>query len=137
MKSLNTIRKIHKYKMDSLLKEVAIMEVELNANQNSLHELSELERSEIENFSASDFAFTLEKYIAYVNEKKQKHIENIKKLEESIEKTKIMVHDEFSELKKIEHVIMLKNKKAKIKAEKIESTELEENTIVRHNRNFF
>ena len=73
MKSLNTIRKIHKYKMDSLLKEVAIMEVELNANQNSLHELSELERSEIENFSASDFAFTLEKYIAYVNEKKQKY----------------------------------------------------------------
>ncbi len=136
MKSLNTIRKLHKYKMEELIKNLSVIELELDSVKNKLNELIETQNSEIENFSASDFSFTLESFISYIKEEQNNCNENIKRLEDSIEKTNTMIHDEFSELKKIEHIIMLKQKKEKEKINKMESKELDENTIVRHNRTF-
>ena len=115
MKSLNIIRKLHKYKIEEQIKNLSVIELELDSVKNKLNELIKTQNSEIENFSASDFSFTLENFISYIKEEQNNCNENIKRLEDSIEKTSAMIHDEFSELKKIEHIITLKQKKRKKK----------------------
>ena len=101
-KTLKTLIKLHKNKLDKILKDVEFKESEKLRLEERKTLIEEELNQEIEKYSATEFSFMLEKYVE-TSRKLIKRIEaQINQLETIITKLRIDLREQYSELKKYE-----------------------------------
>lgn len=101
-KTLKTLIKLHKNKLDKILKDVEFKESEKLRLEEKKTLIEEELDQEIEKYSATEFSFMLEKYVE-TSRKLIKRIEaQINQLETIITKLRIDLREQYSELKKYE-----------------------------------
>ncbi len=101
-KTLKTLIKLHKNKLDKILKDVEFKESEKLRLEEKKTLIEEELNQEIEKYSATEFSFMLEKYVE-TSRKLIKRIEaQINQLETIITKLRIDLREQYSELKKYE-----------------------------------
>ncbi len=101
-KTLKTLIKLHKNKLDKILKDIEFKESEKLRLEEKKTLVEEEMNQEIEKYSTTEFSFMLEKYVE-TSRKLIKRIEaQINQLETIITKLRIDLRDQYSELKKYE-----------------------------------
>ena len=136
-KTLKTLIKLHKNKLDKILKDIEFKESEKLRLEEKKILIEEELNQEIEKYSTTEFSFILEKYVE-TSRKLIKRIEaQINQLETIIIKLRIDLRDQYSELKKYE--IAFGNKQAlELEAiKKYEAKQLDEfsiNKFVAHSK---
>jgi hypothetical protein len=132
MKKLKTLIKLHKNQVDQTLKEIAQFNSTRVMREEKLATLSKEMYSEAEKFHASEYGPVLENYLVNAREFKANIEQEIYDLERQISQAQILLHDQFSELKKYE--IALKNRlQDLVETERIiEIKEIDELNIIKH-----
>ena len=101
-KTLKTLIKLHKNKLDKILKDIESKESEKLRLEEKKILIEEELNQEIEKYSTTEFSFMLEKYVE-TSRKLIKRIEaQINQLETIITKLRIDLREQYSELKKYE-----------------------------------
>jgi len=101
-KTLKTLIKLHKNKLDKILKDIELSESEKLRLEERKKIVEEEMHQEIEKYSTTEFSFMLEKYVE-TSRKLVKRIDaQTNQLEIVITKFRIDLRDQYSELKKYE-----------------------------------
>lgn len=111
MKSLKTLVKIHKNKIDELLIKQDKLNSELKTYNNHLLSLKNEMKNEIDNFANNiEFAFIMDNYLESNYNKQKKVQELINSLENELKINKNFIIEEFSLMKKFDIVYQNKLK---------------------------
>jgi len=110
MRNLKTLIKIHQTAIDNTLKSMSQMNGAKDLMEKRLNQLLEDMASEAEKFSSTEYGFALDQYLKGARVARDKLDANILNLEQKIHDAELLLHDQFSELKKFE--IALKNREA-------------------------
>lgn len=108
-KALQTLIKLHKNKLDKIVKEIEFNEVEKVRLHKKKTSIVEEMNSEIEKFSTTEFGFMLEKYVENSRSLLRRFDAQINQINRIIDRLRVNLKDQYSELKKYE--IALANKK--------------------------
>lgn len=108
MKSLTTLIKLHKKKLDDLHKEIVALENSKIGCESALSVLKDQMLDEQENFKGSEYIFALDSYMKNCRIKEKSLELDIENLTEQILKARDRLREQFSELKKYE--IALQNR---------------------------
>ncbi len=108
MKNLNTLIKLHRSYVDSTLKEMARLNSTKELMEKRLVEIESAMSEEAQKFTATEFGFVLDSYLVGARVTISKLAENIRGLDVKILESQVILHDQFSELKKFE--IALQNR---------------------------
>ena len=129
MKNLKTLIKLHKNHVDSTLKEIAKLNGNKELMEKRLVEISEKMNLEAKQFSSTEYGFALDVYLTDARAATTKLHQNIRVIDMKILQAQVLLHDQFSELKKFE--IALHNRQNELKnAENIaEIKEIDEMNI--------
>ena len=135
MKSLKTLIKLHKKKLDDLVKEINNLEEKKSAHEAKLKKLQAEILVELKKYLGTEYAFMLDNYIKSAEDREHKLKEQIKGFEEQIAVLRTELAEQFAELKKFE--IALQNR---INAEKeverqAEVKDLDEFNSIKYNKN--
>ena len=118
MKALTTLIKLNKHKLDKILRQIEHAESEKVRLE--LKKIGLEAEAEIQEYSTSQYAYMLEKYLENSRKLLQRIDVQILQASLSIDKLRSVLRDQYSELKKFE--IALENKK-KLEAIKLKQTE--------------
>lgn len=113
MKNLKTLIKLHKNYVDSTLKEIAKLNGNKELMEKRLLEISENMNLEAEKFASTEYGFALDVYLTDARDATGKLKQNISRLDTKILEAQLLLHDQFSELKKFE--IALQNRQNELK----------------------
>ena len=113
MKNLKTLIKLHKNQVDNILKEIAKLNGNKELMEKRLFEISEKMNLEAAQFTATEFGFALDAYLTGARSAIGKLKQNISGLDAKILDAQMLLHDQFSELKKFE--IALQNRQNELK----------------------
>lgn len=120
MKSLKTLIKLSKNKLDKIAAEINEIEEEKAVLLNKLNLIIEEVETETK-FYDSEYAFMFEKYLDKMQKKQEVINLQIRRLEVYIEKKRELLREEYSELKKYEIVLQKKQKEEYLKIQKDEA----------------
>ena len=135
MKSLTTLIKLHKKKLDDLHREIVALEDKKVECQSTLSNLKDQMLQEQENYKGSEYIFALDNYIKDCR-KKEKLLElDIKNLTEQISKARDKLREQFSELKKYEIALQNRINLQKEKDRAVENKLLDEFNTINFNIN--
>lgn len=126
MKSLNTLIKFNKIKLDQILVEIKKAEEEKSLLIIQAKNLAEEVSREIENYRGSEYSFILENYLEHTNKIESKIKLQIGKLNFNIENHRKALNQQYTELKKYEIARQNKQKQEDLKIQKIETKFLDE-----------
>ena len=136
MKSLKTLIKIHKKASDELGAEISKYELEKQKHLNSIDELNENLKSEIELFKdLQEFSLSLALYKENINKQKEEYESKISDLDVKIVDLRDELRVEFIALKKFEKILENRMKQLKYEQEKKAEEEASENAIMKYNYN--
>lgn len=113
MKNLKTLIKLHKNYVDSTLKEIAKLNGHKELMEKRLLEISKKMNLEAEQFASTEYGFALDVYLTDARAATNKLKKNITSLDIKILDSQLLLHDQFSELKKFE--IALQNRQNELK----------------------
>jgi hypothetical protein len=113
MKSLRTLIKLHKQKLDDLVKQINNLEDLKRVHEASLKKLKSEILVELKKFMGTEYAFMLDNYMKSAEDREIKLKAEIKALDKEIAVLREELSEQFAELKKFE--IALQNR---INAEK-------------------
>ena len=108
MKSLKTLIKLHKQKLNDLLKQINNLEEKKNIHEASLKKLKIEILAELKKYMGTEYAFMLDNYMKSAEDRERKLKSEIKAFEEQIAILREELALEFAELKKFE--IALQNR---------------------------
>ena len=126
MKSLNTLIKFNKTKLDQILMEIKKAEEEKALLVISAEKLAEEVRKEVETYHGSEYSFILEQYLENTSKIQSRTKSQIERLEMHIENRRQALSEQYAELKKYEIAMQNKQKKENLNAQKIETKFLDE-----------
>lgn len=101
-KTLKTLIKLHKNKLDKILKNIESNESEKSRLDERKAIVEQEMNQEIDKYSTSEFSFMLEKYVETTRKMLKRIDAQINQLEIAIIKLRIDLKDQYSELKKYE-----------------------------------
>lgn len=102
MKSLKILIKLHKNELDSLLSRINALENKKDELSLFLQHLEDETAKELAHYAASEYAFMLDKYLAYVEVNKKYLTSQISQVTEQIKLLRDQLDDKFAALKKFE-----------------------------------
>lgn len=108
MKSLKTLIKLHKQKLDDLLKQINNLEEKKSIHESSLKKLKTEILAELKKYMGTEYAFMLDNYMKSAEDREHKLKSEIEALREQITILREELASEFAELKKFE--IALQNR---------------------------
>ena len=108
MKSLKTLIKLHKKKLDDLVKQINNLEEKKNIYETRLKKLQAEILIELKKYTGTEYAFMLDNYMKSAEGREQKFKEQIKEFEQQISVLRAELAEQFAELKKFE--IALQNR---------------------------
>ena len=108
MKSLKTLIKLHKQKLDDLVKQINNLEAKKSICEASLKKLKAEILIELKKYMGTEYAFMLDNYMKSAEDREQKLESEIKALDEEIAVLREELALAFNELKKFE--IALQNR---------------------------
>lgn len=120
MKTLTTLIKLNKHKLDKILRQIEHTESEKARLELKKSVIEAEVEAEIQKYSTSQYAYMLERYLENSRKLLQRIEVQILQASLSIDKLRSALRDQYSELKKFE--IALENKK-KLEAIKLKKTE--------------
>ncbi len=125
-KALKTLIKLNKNKLDKILKDIEFQETEKNrVISKKLHIENEV-RLEIDKYSNTEYSFMLQKYIENSDRIIKSLNAQIQRLNEIIQKLRLSLRDQYSELKKFEIALEKKLQLEFEKEKKLETKKLDE-----------
>ncbi|GAB4169383.1 MAG: hypothetical protein Tsb006_7460 [Rickettsiaceae bacterium] len=130
-KTLNTLIKLNKNKLNRTLKEVEIREAEKLGLEEKQRRLLEEINQEVQKYSATEFGFMLEKYVESSRKMLKRLEAQVSQLDGLITKLRSDLQGQYSELKKFEIAAENKKIQERIKAQKLEEKNLDEVNITR------
>ncbi len=135
MKSLKTLIKLRRKEIDSILKQISIADKRKDELGFSLVQLLQTAESEKQSYRASSqYASMLEKYLEHVRKQEISYKQQISHLLHQIKIMREKLHDEFTELKKLEIILERKEQAQKKMLLKAENNERDELTILRYKK---
>jgi flagellar biosynthesis chaperone FliJ len=126
MKSLQTLIKLHKKKLDDLVTEINNLEKNKQNFINTLEHLKIEQRLEQEKYSGSEYAFMLDSYLKQSEIDKKRLSDQIKRLELDLQLLQPKLEKQFAELKKFELALEKRVKKEQEKLKVVETKMLDE-----------
>ena len=135
IKSLNTLIKLQKNKLNSLRTLIGRLETQISLLEKKLEKLQLEKKQELEEYANTRYSYILEQYLMVINKREHDLNTNIQAITNEILNSERKLHMEYSELKKYE--IALKNKLHKefLAQQKLENNMLDEISITRFNSN--
>lgn len=128
-KTLKTLIKLYKNKLDKILKDIELNESEKSRLLDKKALTEEELNQEIEKYSATEFSFMLEKYVENSRKILKRLEAQINQLETIIARLRIDLKDQYSELKKYEIAFANKQSIEQERLKKYEAKELDEFSI--------
>ncbi len=128
-KTLKTLIKLHKNKLDKILKDIEFKESEKLRSEEKKTLVEEEMNQEIEKYSTTEFSFMLEKYVENSRKLIKRLEAQINQLETIIAKLRIDLRDQYSELKKYEIAFDNKQSRQRERLKKYEAKQLDEFSI--------
>lgn len=101
-KTLTTLIKLNKNKLDKILKEVELREIEKKRLFDKKNMMQNELNAEIEKFSSTEFSFMLEKYVEKSNKMIRTLDAQMMQQERIIDALRQTIKEQFAELKKFE-----------------------------------
>ncbi|RTK93649.1 MAG: hypothetical protein EKK61_00900 [Rickettsiales bacterium] len=101
-KTLTTLIKLNKNKLDKILKEVELREIEKKRLFDKKNMMQNELNAEIEKFSSTEFSFMLEKYVEKSNKMIKTLDAQMMQQERIIDALRQTIKEQFAELKKFE-----------------------------------
>jgi flagellar export protein FliJ len=126
MKSLHTLIRLNKDKLDKILVEIKKSEEEKSLLVIRINNLIEEIDREVKTYHGSEYSFILEQYLENANKIQANIKAQIGRLEIHIEKRRQALNEQYAELKKYEIVLQNKQKQEYLKNQKIETQFLDE-----------
>lgn len=134
MKTLKTLIKLHKKKLDDLLVQITDLEGQKKRLEKILEQMLLDAEHELQSHAATEYAFMLDQYLNYIRKQQKLCTKQITDLEKHIASLRGDLFDQFGELKKLEITLQKKQQAIKLAAEKAENKALDEMTILRYKR---
>lgn len=135
MKSLQTLIKLRRKEIDSILKQISIADKKKDEIGFSLVQLLQTADSERQSYrSSTQYASMLEKYLEHARKQEISYKHQISNLLHQIKAMREKLHDEFTELKKLEIILERKEEAQKKMILKAENNERDELTILRYKK---
>lgn len=131
-KTLTTLIKLNKNKLEKILKEVELREIEKKRLFDKKNMMQEEVFAEIEKFSSTEFSFMLEKYVEKSNKMIRTLNAQMMQQEKFIDTLRNNIREQFTELKKFE--IAYNNRKIieNDKNKKLDDKQIDENNIIKY-----
>lgn len=126
MKALHTLIKLNKIKLDKILVEIKKSEEEKSLLIIRTNNLTEEMNKEVKTYHGSEYSFMLEQYLESTSKIQAKIKAQIERLEIYIEKRRLALNEQYSELKKYEIALQNKQKQEYLKIQKTETKFLDE-----------
>ncbi len=135
MKAISTLLKISQKKLDKLLLDKKTLLARLEETQNQLEITQNEIKSEVNNYSNSEYGFFLDKYLKGAKAKLDSFQKAIKNFERQIEILNGEIMEYFAEIKRYEIIAAKQKKELLLKEQKQEMKILDELTIAKYNNN--
>jgi flagellar biosynthesis chaperone FliJ len=129
MKTLKTLIKLHKRDLDKTLREIRQFEEEKSQLELDKKKVEEESVAEAKNYSASKYAYMLDRYLQNSRKRMQRIDAQILRISLSIDKLRSVLREQYAELKKFEIALENKKKLEELKLKKIENKFVDEFNI--------
>jgi flagellar biosynthesis chaperone FliJ len=126
MKSLYTLIKFNKTKLDKILVEIKKAEEEKALLVTRANNLAEEISKEVSAYHGSEYSFMLEQYLENTSKIQSRIKTQIERLELHIERRRQALNEQYAELKKYEIAMQNKQKQEYLKIQKTETQFLDE-----------
>jgi hypothetical protein len=132
MKNLKILIKLHKIYVDETLKEISRLNGTKDLMEKRLAEITNAMRAEVEKFTSTEFGFALDAYMKAYRALTNKLQQNIISTDKKIFTAQVLLHEQFSELKKFEIALQNREEEAKNKESSSEMQEIDAVNIMRY-----
>ena len=129
MKTLKTLVKLNQNKLDKLLKDIQYQEVEQQRIEQNKLVIEQNQKREVKAFEATEFSYMLDRYILNAQNRIKVFDAQLLQINQLITKLRILLHEQYSELKKYEIALKNKHKLSLQKLNKLESKNMDEFNI--------
>ncbi|NRB10422.1 MAG: flagellar FliJ family protein [Rickettsiaceae bacterium] len=135
MKTLNTLIKLQKSKLNSLRTLISRLETQIALLEKKLTQLQQEKKQELEEYVNTKYSYILEQYLTVIDKREYDLNQNIQTIAKEILNSERKLHTEYSELKKYEIALKNKLRKEFLAKQKLETNMLDEISITRFSSN--
>ena len=132
MKNLKTLIKLHKNYVDKTLKEISRLNGTKDLMERRMVEIADAMHAEAEKFAATEFGFALDAYLTESRALTEKLKQNIISTDKKILAAQMVLHEQFSELKKFEIALQNREQEARDAENAAEVKAIDEINIMRY-----
>lgn len=131
MKNLKTLIKLHKNYVDKTLKTIAGLNGTKDLMEKRISEIIRAMNLEAENFASTEYGFALDAYLTEARAMTEKLKQNIISVDKKILDAQLVLHEQFSELKKFEIALQNRQQEARDSENAEEIKEIDEINIMK------
>ena len=132
MKNLKTLIRLHQSYVDKTLKEISRLNGTKDLMEKRMAEIVSAMQQEAEKFASTEFGFALDAYLTESRVLTKKLQQNIVVVDKKIQNAQLVLHEQFSELKKFEIALQNREQAQRDAEDAAEVKEIDEINIMRY-----